>query len=198
MNIPFFDQKRWLAGATLPDYVDAMASNQEAMRRRLQSTALAEEDRRFFGRMVRPILVAVMTEDWCGDSLMALPILARIVQAIPGAEMRLYRRDETSWLREHYRSRDIGNIPVFTFMDEAYGEIGSWVERSAAAHERRRQWMEKHPEIQATSRSSEMPLEEKQRLLRPQMAGMMELMEGWYDAGLQRATVDELKQVIHG
>jgi hypothetical protein len=43
-----------------------------------------------------------------------------------------------------------------------------------------------------------MPLEEKQRLLRPQMAGMMELMEGWYDAGLQRATVDELKQVIHG
>jgi hypothetical protein len=31
-----------------------------------------------------------MTEDWCGDALMNLPIVARIVEALPGADLRLF------------------------------------------------------------------------------------------------------------
>lgn len=193
----FFDETMWRQGATLASYVANMASKREEMERRLATVALAEEDRRFFSRIKAALRVVVMTEDWCGDSLMCLPILARIVEAIPDAEMRIFRRDHAPLLAAHYASRDIRNIPVFTFMDDSFRETGSWVERAAAAHQRRRQWVDENPEIQAIL-GQDLPPDQKRELLKVEMAGMTALLEGWYENGLQRATVDELRKVING
>ena len=73
-----------------------------------------------------------LAEDWCGDASNTLPVLARLVELTPGAELRLLRRDEHPELMNRYLTNGSRSIPIVIALDDAFGEIGHWGPRPRA------------------------------------------------------------------
>ena len=190
------DPARWQSGLTIDEFVAGMNTHQADMRHRLGEVRLPAGDRDHFARIESPIHVLVMTEDWCGDSLMNVPILARIVEAAPGMDLRVFIRSRSPELNDYYTARGITRIPVLTFLDGDFNEIGTWVERSQAAHAAVSEWMDAHPEVTELLQNQTMTAEERHRLLGEKFGGILIEMEGWYADSLQKATVDEIKALL--
>ncbi|MCL5950756.1 MAG: thioredoxin family protein [Chloroflexi bacterium] len=195
-NFPM-DAARWTRGRTLDQFVAAMRHQQDLIRRRLQEVTLAPDDSAFFERVAAPVHALVMTEDWCGDSAMNLPILAKIVQVARGMDLRIWTRSQSPELNDYYQARGITHIPVFTFLDADWKEMGTWVERPQPARSRIREWLAAHPEASAVLRDPTLTPEARRE--RFNQAGGREFlaeMERWYADGLQQATVDEIKGLL--
>jgi Thioredoxin len=190
------DLDLWHAGLTIDAFVDAIDSNQEALRNRLRDIRLSAEDRAAFAQITSTVYALVLTEGWCGDSLMNLPILTHIADAAPSLELRVFVRSQEPELTAAYQARGIKNIPVFTFFDEDFNEIGTWVERSQAAHQRVAAWRLEHPELERIYGAADLSAEQKQAQLQPILHGLRVEMDAWYAEDLQDATVAELKALL--
>lgn len=119
-------RERFEQGLTLPQYLEQMRMNRERFVQFMQAAAAD-------GSLTRPgrkLNVLVITEDWCGDSLYQLPILARMVEGDADVELRVFLRDRdpdvTDQFLKHGRYR---TIPVFVFFDEAMNEVARFIER---------------------------------------------------------------------
>ena len=188
--------EKWRTGRELGPYVDSMALNQRAMRRRLAEVRLTARDKQRLERIEQPIHVLVMTEAWCADSLMNLPIVAHIVEAAPQMDLRIFTRSEAAELNDFYTRKGNSRIPVVTFLDEHFQEIGTWMERSQAAHGKIEAWKAAHPEGLESPGNPELSLEARRRLVEGAYGEFMAEMEGWYVDCLGQSTVDELIALI--
>jgi len=188
--------EKWCSGRELGLYVDSMALNQSAMRRRLAEVRLTARDKQRLDRIEQLIHVLVMTEEWCADSLMNLPIVARIVEAAPRMDLRIFTRSEAAELNDFYIRKGNSRIPVVTFLDEHFQEIGTWMERSQAAHGKIQEWIAAHPEGLESPGNPQLSLEEKRRLVEGAYGEFTAEMEGWYVDCLRQATVDELIALV--
>ena len=81
-----------------------------------------------------PLKVVAVAEDWCPDVFHTLGTWARLVEELPGWEMRIFARDENPevmarylWLREKQR------VPAYAFHDEDLRPIFWWSGRGAVA-----------------------------------------------------------------
>ncbi len=74
----------------------------------------------------------VIAEDWCGDAVNTVPVVARVAEAL-GIELRVLARDDNLELMDQYltdgRSR---SIPVVIGIDADGVELGWWGPRPAA------------------------------------------------------------------
>jgi hypothetical protein len=190
------DYERWSAGLNIAAFVDAIDSNQAETRRRLREVQLSAQDQAYFAQFVKPIYALALTEGWCGDSLMNLPILAKIAEAAPGLELRIFIRSQEPELTAAYQARNVKNIPVFSFFDAAFNELGTWVERSQAAHERVGEWRLANPELEAIRNDASLSDAEKQARLQPILTSLRAQMETWYAEALQNATIAEIKALL--
>jgi Thioredoxin len=68
----------------------------------------------------------VIAEDWCGDASSTVPIVARLVDQVPGLELRVLRRDEHPAVMDQYLTNGSRSIPVVIALDEEYRELGHW------------------------------------------------------------------------
>lgn len=73
-----------------------------------------------------------LTEDWCGDAVNALPILARLVEQVPNFELRLLGRDSNPDLMNSHLTGSSRSIPVVMVFDEEMREVGWWGPRPTA------------------------------------------------------------------
>jgi len=190
------DATYWRAGLTLAEFVERMTTYQDKMQRRLREVALSDADCAELARLNQPVHTLVMTEDWCPDSLMNVPILARVVEAAPGMDMRIFIRSRSPDLETYYQARDVHCIPVFTFLDADFDEIGTWLERPQAAHERLHAWKAEHPEFEPSHPNPTLTLRERGARRRALLQSLPLEMEGWYAEGLQAETVKELKALL--
>jgi hypothetical protein len=68
----------------------------------------------------------VLAEDWCGDASNTIPVLARLVDAVAGLELRVLRRDENPELMDRYLTNGSRSIPIVIALDEEFTELGHW------------------------------------------------------------------------
>jgi hypothetical protein len=73
----------------------------------------------------------VLAEDWCGDASNTIPVLARLVDAVPGLGLRILRRDENPELMDRYLTNGSRSIPIVIALDEDFTELGHWGPRPA-------------------------------------------------------------------
>ncbi len=79
-------------------------------------------------------LVAVLSEDWCGDAASLVPILAKLAAAAPEKiELRVFARDENLDIMDRYLSHGGRSIPVAIVFDEEMNQLGWWGPRPAPA-----------------------------------------------------------------
>lgn len=195
LTIPDF-ASTWDDAMTLDAYVAGMRHQQAAMQRRLRDVTLPAEQIAGFGQLTQAVHVLVVTEDWCGDSLMNVPILARLVEAAPGLTLRVVRRSEAPQLETYYSTRGITHTPVFSFLDKAFAEIGVWVERPQAAQQRLAAWMATHAEIKQILRDSSLSRDARRQKVAASFPHMLAEMEQWYTQELQAATVAEIRTLL--
>lgn len=123
-------KERFLQGMTFQQYLDQMGTNREKFLEFLAEIKIRAEDREALRRPGRKLNVLVITEDWCGDALYNVPVLAKLVEGNPNVEMRLFLRDKNPDLMDQYLNQGIyRSIPVFAFFDENMKEIARFIER---------------------------------------------------------------------
>ena len=68
----------------------------------------------------------VIAEDWCGDASNTVPVVAKLVDAVPGLELRVILRDANPEVMDRYLTNGSRSIPVVIALDENYQELGHW------------------------------------------------------------------------
>ena len=76
----------------------------------------------------------ILTEGWCGDAALNIPIIEKIAAENPNIETRYLLRDENLELMDKYLTFNARSIPKLICLNaETFEEIGSWGPRPQAA-----------------------------------------------------------------
>lgn len=127
-------RERFEQGMTVGQYRAQMTQNREAFEANLAQSALRPEDIAFFERQPQPINTLVLTEDWCGDALANVPVLAALAERTGKLNLRLFLRDQNLDLADQYlKEGKFRSVPVFVFFDQQMRELGHFIERPARA-----------------------------------------------------------------
>jgi hypothetical protein len=132
LTVPL-DAARFAKGLTWKDYMAQMGDTQARTEANYQKSTLTEDERKFFGGVTGVRYVLMLAENWCGDVHRNSGLMARICEAMPGAELRVFLRDQNPDLRDAYLNNGYQSIPVVVFFDKDWNEIGRWIERAHAA-----------------------------------------------------------------
>lgn len=173
-----------------------MSDHQHAMQRRLREVKISLQEAARFNLLTRPVNMVVMTEEWCTDCLMVLPILVKIAENARLMRIRIFVRRDWPELREYYIGQDIHSIPVATFLDEDFNIQSTFIERPAEGHRWLAQWKADHPEIEITRKRVDISAEEKRALLKKVTDQLLVDMEQAYRQTLQTETVNEIAQLL--
>jgi len=68
----------------------------------------------------------VIAEDWCGDASNTVPVIAKLVDAVPGLELRVIQRDTYPEVMDQYLTNGSRSIPIVIALDENFVEVGHW------------------------------------------------------------------------
>jgi Thioredoxin len=132
LTIPL-DSARFAKGMTWKDYMAQMGDTRARTEENYSKASLAEDERKFFSGLNQVKYVLMLGENWCGDVHRNSPMIARIVEAMPGAEMRVFLRDQNVDLTDCFLNNGYRSIPIVVFFDKDWNEIGRWIERAGTA-----------------------------------------------------------------
>jgi hypothetical protein len=132
LKIPI-DAARFATGLTWPAYMAQMGDTRERTEDNYRRATLLDEERRFFAGLDRVRHVLMLAENWCGDVHRNSPLVARIAEAMPRAELRVLFRDQHLDLTDCFLNNGYRSIPIVVFFDQDWNELARWIERAAAA-----------------------------------------------------------------
>ena len=135
LRIPL-DATRFATGLTWKDYLAQMGDARARTEENYQKARLTDEERAFFGGLSQVRYALMLAENWCGDVHRNSPMLARVVEAMPHCELRVFFRDQHLDLTDLFLNNGYRSIPVVVFFDRDWNEIGRWIERPHAATQR--------------------------------------------------------------
>lgn len=123
----------WREGQTFDLFLDGVRARREAWHENYRDAvvdgALVE---RLGGLPGRYRLLAVSL-DGCTDSMVNLPVLARLVERVPALEFRVVDANRGRALMERYPTPDgRAATPTLVLLDDRFDVVGCWIERPAA------------------------------------------------------------------
>jgi hypothetical protein len=175
--------ERYSQGFDYMAYMNEIKVNKARFEGFYDSSALSEEDSAAFRELASrdngPKRMLVLGEDWCGDVVRGLGVLARICEAAD-MEMRIFPRDSHHDIMNEFLKEGLYmSIPVAVFYDQGHEYICHWIERSEAANR-------EQGEIEAAIRAEDPEISD-QDFGRQRRARTAAKAADW-----QSATVDEL------
>ena len=179
--------ERFAQGMTYDQYMDTVKVNKARIEEYYANVEVGSEQANALRELTSaaggPARMMIIGEDWCGDVVRELPVLARVAEAA-GLELRIFPRDENhDIMNEFLKEGQYMSIPVAVFYDEGHEYICHWIERSQAANR-------EQGEIEAAIRS-ENPDMSDQDFGRQRRARTAARAGDW-----QKATVDELLGIL--
>ena len=90
---------------------------------RAEVPAWAVERAREIGGEWRVLLI---NEDWCGDAVNTVPIIARLAEAAPSIELRIVKRDENPELMDAFLTGGSRSIPLAIVLRPDWTVAGRW------------------------------------------------------------------------
>jgi hypothetical protein len=132
LKIPL-DTQRFSKGLTWKDYMAQMGDTRARTEDNYAKSALTPDEQKFFSSVQGVKHVLMLAENWCGDVHRNSPLVAHIVEAIPGAELRVFLRDQNLDITDCFLNNGFRSIPVVVFFDADWNEIGRWIERAHPA-----------------------------------------------------------------
>jgi Thioredoxin len=74
----------------------------------------------------------VLSEDWCGDAVNTVPVVAKLAALSPNLELRVLARDENLDLMDAHLTGTSRSIPIVILLDADYRERDWWGPRPTA------------------------------------------------------------------
>lgn len=123
-------------GIPAKEFIETMKVNKESLQSVYERFSVSEEDRAFFQEVkAKELRAIVITEDWCGDAMMNIPILLNIAQAT-NIDTRMVLRDQNLELMDQYLTNGTArSIPIFIFIDKEGKEKAVWGPRAPKVQE---------------------------------------------------------------
>lgn len=115
----------------------------------------------------------VLLEDWCGDTVNTVPVLARLAERVPSITLRVLKRDENLTLTDEHLTSGKRAIPIVIVLDEHMREVACWGPRPRELQ----QWHLTEGVMQANG--------ERHRAMRR-----------WYAVDRGRSTIDEILKIL--
>ncbi len=131
------DLIKWFEKGIAPEqYIENMSEHKEAFLHVLKSFRLSADEASLVNKLKEAgWRVIILTEDWCGDAMMNVPILLSLSKAA-NMEVRLLHRDENLELMDQYLTNGTSRaIPIFIFINEKGEEQAVWGPRAPAVQE---------------------------------------------------------------
>ncbi|OAH53247.1 MULTISPECIES: thioredoxin family protein [Bacillaceae] len=131
------DLNNWFEkGLTPEQYIEQMSKNQENLLYVLKKFHLSGDEASLMNKLREANWRAiVITEDWCGDAMMNVPILLTLAKAAD-MDVRLLHRDENLELIDQYLTNGTSrSIPIIIFINEEGEEQAVWGPRAPAVQE---------------------------------------------------------------
>ncbi len=129
--------ERFSQGFDYPSYMDQIKVNKARFEGYYNGLMLSSEEVAAFKELAQrpngPAKMLVLGEDWCGDVIRGLPVLARIAEAaeIP---ISIFPRDtHTDIMDEFLKEGKYMSIPVAVFYTADHRYICHWIERPEVA-----------------------------------------------------------------
>nr|WP_263312751.1 thioredoxin family protein [Mammaliicoccus sp. Marseille-Q6498] len=123
--VTYFEQSQ-----PIKEYVNEMTTNKEALLDIYQSFQLPKNDERLDKIKEKKYKVLVITEDWCGDAMMNIPVLLNIAD-YADIEIKVFHRDEDTNLIDQYLTNGTArSIPIFVFLNEKHEQEHVWGPRA--------------------------------------------------------------------
>jgi hypothetical protein len=135
LRIPL-DATRFSKGMTWKEYMAQMGDTRARTEDNYNRATLTDEERKFFSGVTEVKYILMLAENWCGDVHRNSPLVARIAETIPGAELRVFFRDQNLDLTDCFLNNGYRSIPVLVFFDKDWNELVRWIERPHAATQR--------------------------------------------------------------
>lgn len=124
---------QWFEKAmTVETYIASMETNQKELESIYRQFEI-QDDESFFRRLSdEKLRVIVLTEDWCGDAMVNVPVLLKLAEKAK-MEVRMLLRDQNVELMDQYLTNGTSRaIPIFIFIDQEGEERAVWGPRAAS------------------------------------------------------------------
>ncbi|GGB36807.1 thioredoxin [Lentibacillus populi] len=121
----------WYEKGMLPDtYIESMQEHKENLLY-IYDHFTVPDDQAFVNSLKdRNLRVIVLTEDWCGDAMLNVPILLRLAEQT-SMSVKMLLRDQNLELMDQYLTNGKSrSIPIFIFINENGNEITKWGPRA--------------------------------------------------------------------
>lgn len=129
-------KRRYLAAADFRTYLESVEKNRELWHATYQRASISPEILEEALRLSEAWHLLALSEDWCGDAVNLLPVLARLAEEVPGLDLRVLARDQNLDLMDaHLTAGKSRSIPVVLLLDENFVERGWWGPRPAPLQE---------------------------------------------------------------
>ena len=131
--------QRFSEGFTHADYMAQINVNKDRMEAFYENFHVTPQDDAALKELVAnpngPAKMLVLCEDWCGDVVRGLPVLARITESA-GWEMRVFPRDQHhDIMNEFLKNGQWMSIPTAVFYTADHRYICHWIERPEVAEQ---------------------------------------------------------------
>jgi hypothetical protein len=186
----------WEKGYTIAQYVDRMRHYQKEMQERLRDLRITPSECQKLKIFTSPRKILILTESWCADSLMNIPVVVKMAECAPNLEIKVYIRSENPDLVDYFHGKQVEKIPVFWIMDGDYEMVGYWSERPKAAYKMVARWKQENPEFDRIRLDEKLEPTERFRQFAPYKAKYVDEMWNWYDTGLQSDTINEVFTIL--
>jgi len=122
-------------GRTFRAFLDAVEANRDLWWSLAGRVALQEESVARIAAVAGRWRLLVLADDWCGDAVNILPVVAGLADAAPNLTLRILGREEVPELMDRHLTHGTRSIPVVILLDEKDEERGWWGPRPRVLQE---------------------------------------------------------------
>ena len=167
-------QERYEAAAGFPAYLASVQKHAELWQAIYAKSRVPADIVERVAKLPGGRRLLVLSEDWCGDAVNIVPLVARLQEACPSiADMRVMPRDQNLDIMDAHLTGTSRSIPVVILLDDNFSECGWWGPRPADLQ----QWI--------MGAGQELPSDERYREARR-----------WYARDGGRTTLDEITRLL--
>lgn len=122
---------RFLSAAPFDRYLASVVKNAEFWHGAWRTAEAPEDMKARTAALGTSWNLLVLSEDWCGDAVQALPVLARLTEAVPILTLRVLARDANLDIMDAHLTLGTRSIPVVIALDDRFDEYAWWGPRPA-------------------------------------------------------------------
>ena len=74
----------------------------------------------------------VLSEDWCGDAVNIVPVVAKLADSVSNMDLRILARDENLDIMDTHLTGTSRSIPIVILLNKKFAECGWWGPRPSA------------------------------------------------------------------